>query len=232
MRTLVALALVLTLTGAAHGQTCFAGASGDIHCISTGVHIGPQNYFALYDQGPDVPNRQLSVSAARGFFDLSGGARDVFSDGIRFFFDGKTISRPNNPDLGYGLDLYFVEGGQPFTKAAIDNGHVQPIYLGTRQPYVEHTPVDIPESGSFYLGVNSGFVSLDANGDTIRDTFGWALIERGLSGQLFLTNYAMAYQSQGIIVGTTQTVPEPESAIIVFTVVATVVLWGLTKRRQ
>jgi hypothetical protein len=226
MRLVAAFALTLTLSGVAHGQDCIA----DIYCISTGVHIGPQNYFSLYDQGPDIPNRQLSVSAVRGFFD--GVVRDEFKDGIRFFFDGKTISRPNNPDLGYGLDLYFVEYGQPFTKAAIDNGLVQPIYRGTRQPYVEHTPIDIPDTDSFYLGVNSGFVSLDANGDTIRDTFGWALIERGLSGQLFLTNYAMAYQSQGIIVGTTQTVPEPESAIIVFTVVATVVLWGLTKRRQ
>ena len=102
--------------------------------IAEDVEIGP---FCVI--GPNVvigdslgyPGpRQFSIGVSKTH-DQSGDSHT----GIGFFFDGETLSRPNQPSLDSGgMDLYLVEPGQIFSKSTIQAGCCQPIFPIRNKP--------------------------------------------------------------------------------------------------
>lgn len=74
--------------------------------------------------------------------------------------------------------------------------------------------------GSFYLGVNTG--NLDGGFDPFppRNLYGWVQMQNTGSSLTMLGN-AMSYQGSGIVVGTTQAIPEPSSLTLLLGLFAT-----------
>lgn len=77
-------------------------------------------------------------------------------------------------------------------------------------------PVNLASNGFIYLGINTG-VSYDDGpppnpGSSSRDAYGWLKLGRTSSGQWFAAESAIAYNSLGIIVGTTTSIPEPSTS--------------------
>lgn len=93
-----------------------------------------------------------------------------------------------------GADYYLMPQGASFTPAAIASGQYKSI-----------DNLEVPFNASFYLGVaTTGYPSATF---MERNVFGWIKIQNDASGLTMLGN-AMAYHEGGIIVGTTQAVPE------------------------
>ena len=67
--------------------------------------------------------------------------------------------------------------------------------------------------GDFYLGVNTGNGFIDF-GVPDRSIYGWAHLNNSPEGLEFLGS-AIAYDSPGIYVGTTQAIPEPSSLSLI-----------------
>ncbi len=114
--------------------------------------------------------------------------------------------------LDEGSDWYVVRAGDDFTKDAVHNG-VFPTYLDktvTTSPY----PIRSIPIGDFYVGVRTGrgggwYPGVPNFPDTW-DIFGWVKL-RNTGAQLEMISNVVAYGVQGIVIGTTQVVPEPSS---------------------
>ncbi len=125
--------------------------------------------------------------------------QDLFGDftSVWFDYDGSSLTAvASNTDEG--SDWYVVEPGDVFGPVTIARNDFPsiigvPVFAGTEE---------------FYLGVSTG--TIDCSNPSCRDVFGWVRL-RNVFGQLEMVENAVAYNSLGIIVGTTNLVPEPSS---------------------
>jgi hypothetical protein len=113
-------------------------------------------------------------------------------------------------------DWYLVEAGDAFSKQSIAAGKFTPLFT-TDHPYPA-----VSVGSDFYLGVNTG-VSFEA-----RESFGWLHLRLNNVAALTMVENVVAYDSPGIIVGTTTVVPEPSTiALLGFSL-----LGAILRRRQ
>lgn len=157
-------------------------------------------------------NVELSAGDAVEFYDYmltvfqDSAATDFTS--IHFDFDGLTIGQPGTV-LDEGSDWFRVAPGQVFSGRQLADGLF---------PDIQDQPVP---GGVFYLGVNTGRRLGIDDVEHPRDVYGWAAFENTVSG-LVLLDSAVAYDfsipnslKNGIVVGTTTTVPEPGHTILI-----------------
>ena len=118
-----------------------------------------------------------------------------------FDFDG-TALRLTSSVLDEASDWYLVEAGDAFRTSNIEAG----LY-----PRISGPPV-VVGSGTFFLGVVTGLGFIDL-GVPNRDVFGW--IELSVSGStLSVLGNAMAYDAEGIFIGTNTAIPEPATGFL------------------
>jgi len=141
------------------------------------------------------------------------------------------INRQNSVGTGNaGIDAYYVNFGDEFTLNSIQSGSTIPIMSSGAMPTYPDIQYDtkfyLPdfsteftginsESGTFYLGINSGISSLinPINGKADRSIFGWAKFAYNPTSLTMLES-AITYDQRGIFIGTLNTVssvPEPTS---------------------
>ena len=137
-------------------------------------------------------------------------AGDVTS--VWFDYDGNNLTAVTW-NIDEESDWYVVDPGDPFGFSTLASGRFTPIFtVDNPRP-----PVFVG-SNEFYLGVST----TSTNGEGItepycspndflcRNVFGWVRL-RNVFGQLEMVENAVAYGSLGIIVGTTDLVPEPQA---------------------
>jgi hypothetical protein len=122
-------------------------------------------------------------------------------------------------------DWYVVAAGDEFTRQNIVGGLFTAIFTtdGPRGPI----PVG---SGDFYLGVSTGqgWNGPGPPSPPNRDSFGWVELTNTVGGLANAGN-AIAYDAEGILVGTTIPIPEPSTALLFATGLAVV---AVTQRRR
>ncbi|MDB4333490.1 hypothetical protein N9986_03350 [Akkermansiaceae bacterium] len=129
------------------------------------------------------------------------GANDPTS--MWFDYDGTTIS-PGEMNLDGGSDWYVTSFNDVFSSPNVLAGAFP---LTAKSDMTGLTYIDQVVGSDFYLGV-----STDGAGQ--RSNFGWAQFNFS-GGTLSIVDSAVAYDmGNGIIAGTTQTVPEPSSALL------------------
>ena len=104
-----------------------------------------------------------------------------------------------------GIELYLAEELDRFTRQTIDRNDF--TVLLEHEPVLQMNTIDVG-TGDFYLGINAGIDSENGGNSSKRSLFGWVKL-RNASGQLTLVESAMAYEGDGIIIGTTECIPEP-----------------------
>jgi len=97
--------------------------------------------------------------------------------------------------LDEGSEWYFASYGDPF--------FAEPIALNLFDPFTGTHNVGF---GDFYMAFNTGFGFDEGNPD--RSIYGWVLFRNSESGVEMLDN-AVAYEEDGIVVGTLTAIPEP-----------------------
>lgn len=131
-------------------------------------------------------------------YDLGGSNGTI----VYFNLDGSQLSVESYL-LDGGAELYLTEELDHFTRQTIDRNDF--AVLLEHEPILQMNTIDIG-TGDFYLGINAGtdYISESFN----RSLFGWVKL-RNAGGQLTLVESAMAYEGDGIVIGTTQCIPEP-----------------------
>ena len=125
--------------------------------------------------------------------------------GYSYFGDYSTLTQIAE-DVDEGSDYYLVPYGAEFTAAAIAAGQFSAL---------APTGVDVP-FGTFYMGVNTGIGFSDSSyQQPSRDVFGWAQFSNSSTGLQMISN-VMAYGTNGIVVGTTETVVPVPAAVCLF----------------
>ena len=132
-------------------------------------------------------------------------SQDIIGDdhtSVWFYFDGNELSyRTENIDGG--SDWYLVHPGDEFGYTTLENDQFSQIFHGNNEP------IGLDD---FYLGVSTEgvgpFNNCDPHSEVCRNVFGWVRL-RNVLGRLEMVENAVAYNSLGIIVGTTEVVPEP-----------------------
>ena len=112
------------------------------------------------------------------------------------------IYRTMNVDEG--SDWYFCVIGDEFSAATISTHNFTPFNQSGQSYAVGY--------GEFYMGMNTGrgFVG---PGEPRRDVFGWARMSNSPSG-IVLVGSGVTYDSPGVYIGTTSTVPEPATLLL------------------
>lgn len=121
-----------------------------------------------------------------------------------------------------GVDVYGVYAGQGFSADTIASGSLtylgngyspaNPFYLPTFSSLSSTIPRPYSTTGTFYLGFNSGQdFPMYVNGKLNRSIFGWAEFSYDATG-ITLISSAVTYDQAGIFIGTTNTLPVPESS--------------------
>ena len=108
-------------------------------------------------------------------------------------------------------DWYVVDAGDEFTRQNIVGGLFTAIFTTDRP----RGPIPVG-SGDFYLGVSTG-QGYDGPGPPSppnRDSFGWVELTNAVGGLANAGN-AIAYEAEGILVGTAIPIPEPSTALLV-----------------
>jgi hypothetical protein len=121
-----------------------------------------------------------------------------------FDVSGGTLSWANI-NLDEASDWYLTSYGDAFTQAAIQGGDF-PIFVRATDTGFDSNDLDVG-FGDFYLGVNTGYGSRIGL-PTPRDVYGWVHLQNS-GGTLSMLGNAVAYDEGGIIIGTTQDIPEP-----------------------
>jgi hypothetical protein len=98
--------------------------------------------------------------------------------------------------LGWANDWYLVSPGDVFSEAT---RATYPAMFEDNRP---GPPVEVGAS-DFYLGFHL----------PVSTAYGWVRL-RPIGGAVTMVANAVAYSSRGIVVGTTQVVPEPTSAAV------------------
>jgi len=123
--------------------------------------------------------------------------------------------------------LDYVDGTLTFHSGNIDGGsdwylahRGDPLTFLTRRDTSLFTRIgaQVPvETTEFYLAIvteGEGFLEyLEAPGGVLRNVFGWVKL-RDVGGRLEVLESAVAYNSRGIIVGSTELIPEPSSTAL------------------
>jgi len=132
-----------------------------------------------------------------------------------FYYDGSNLTGDGGC-LDEGSDWYLVSSGDPFGFATLAGGRFTPISIA--YDYAPSSQTVLVGSNEFYLGVSTTSTNgegitepyCDPNEYQCRNVFGWMRL-RNAGGQLEMVDNAVAYGSLGIIVGTTDLVPEPST---------------------
>lgn len=145
----------------------------------------------------------------------SNVCQDLLCDGtcISFNYAAGSIDEETRC-IDESSDWYVVELGEEFGAASIAaNDHTIITAAGER----DRGPVSVGGT-DFYLGVSTGQGFDRPNPDPTndfplpnRDVFGWVHL-RDNGGTLEFISSAVAYGSEGIIVGTTTAIPEPATS--------------------
>ncbi len=142
----------------------------------------------------------IRLSQPFGEYELSiSDGRDFFFHTLGFQPDG-TVWRPTLLSLSRQAEWYLAEEDTVFSDETIAAGAFQPF----------DGNLDLGSFGEHYLAVR--WPSSGARDDTVLDLFGWAKVRFDSEGIEMLEN-AVAIGYEGIVVGTTQTVPEPATWI-------------------
>lgn len=115
-----------------------------------------------------------------------------------FYWEGDSAT-PFLSCLDGGSDYFIAEEGDAFTIAAIQSAQFTSFFEDS---------VHIDESEVFYVGVITPHTSVIESNSII--AYGWMKLENTPDGLEMLEN-VMAYDVGGVIIGTTETVPEPST---------------------
>lgn len=124
-----------------------------------------------------------------------------------------------NTNIDEGSDWYFASFGNEFSDVNIQANLFQVFVRGTNSGF-ETNEIDVGY-GSFYLGVNTGKMISGNDPFPPRNLYGWVHLQNS-DGNLTMLGNAMSYQGPGIIVGTTQAIPEPSSLTLLLGLAATI----------
>jgi hypothetical protein len=131
-----------------------------------------------------------------------------------------------NINVDEASDWYLTSYGDAFTQATIQAGDF-PIFVRATDTGFESNDLDVG-LGDFYLGVNTGYgsrIGLPAP----RDVYGWVHLQNS-GGTLSMLGNAVAYDEGGIVIGTTQAIPEPPSAALFLSALAAFSVLARRKR--
>jgi hypothetical protein len=142
-----------------------------------------------------------------------------------FNLSGSTISFVTT-NVDEGSDWYLASYGDPFTTETVHNGAF-PVFVRDTSTGFDYNDLDVG-GGDFYLGVNTGY-GARLGMPTPRDVFGWVHLQN-TNGTLTMLGNAVAYDEGGIVIGTTQTVPEPSPLPLLF--LASLSFGILTRRHR
>lgn len=122
-----------------------------------------------------------------------------------------------------GADFYLVHPGDVFNAENIKAGKFPYLIYSKREGGWEWSPgVQIDLQNDLYLGVNTG--NSHSSGTLpapARDAFGWVQLV-WQDGMLMPGQSVIAYDTQGIIVGTQMVVPEPGTWLLAALAIAVV----------
>ncbi|SHK21281.1 PEP-CTERM protein-sorting domain-containing protein [Rubritalea squalenifaciens DSM 18772] len=163
---------------------------------------GPQYALAIYQDSAatDITEIIFTVSGSQLSFDFA--------------------------NLDSGSDWYLVSNLDTFTNATIEADTFQ-TFARIENLVYESFVID-PGFGPFYLGVATTHTDTMYTGDPPRDVFGWVQLTNA-GGNLSIGANAVAYEESGIIIGTTDTIPEPSTLLLVLP--ATLYALGKHRRR-
>lgn len=141
-------------------------------------------------------DQEFSSSDGTGFRDYTGF---VFShqSGNEFEFGGSFLDE--------GASVFLVNPGEPFSDTGIETVAFVRLSLGTTYTF----------PSSFFLGIRTPHDEWDTFPSPFPPAFGWAEFSNSGDGELQIINHAVAYESEGIIVGTTTGIPEPTPLLFV-----------------
>ena len=125
-----------------------------------------------------------------------------------FEYDGQAIRNDIEPSINGSGEFYLVQPGDLLSSQTLG-----------QYPKLSQQPIAVPP-GELFLGVN-------ARGGISGELYGWLHLRRGQDRVLRVVSNALAFNTSGILVGTTQIVPEP-SAWVIMSVGAA----GLLMRRR
>ncbi len=155
-----------------------------------------------------VVGTNISLSGALGIADFQ---LSVFQDAAAtdftcavFDFDGTNVNFIDGC-IDEGSDWYLVMDMDAFSRSNIAEGMFTALFVNLSSS----GPVPVGP-GSFFLGVRTG---LGFGANATRDVFGW--IELSISGtDLLEVGDTVAYGAEGIVVGTSNPIPEPSTAVL------------------
>ena len=127
--------------------------------------------------------------------------------GILINVSGETLSFVNTT-IDDGSDWYLTSFGNEFMASTIESGAFPFLVRSISTGWETH---DLAVGfGDFYLGVNTGvLVGPRPDPDfSPRELFGWVHLQNS-GGTLTMLGNAMSYGEPGLVIGTTQVVPEP-----------------------
>ena len=162
----------------------------DTQIETTGASIVDNSFSFTVFQTPDTS-------------DPTGVSGSLEVSGTNALLDFTTLA------VDEGSDWYDVNANSVFTAQTIANGDF-PVLINPET--FGELVVTVGES--FFLGVNTGNSFL-ADGSGSREHFGWAEVSVDQFGTLSILDSAVAYDQGGIVVGTSQSVPEPSSATLI-----------------
>lgn len=127
--------------------------------------------------------------------------QDEYGDFTSIWFDlvANTLIFKNS-NIDEASDWYLTEHGDEFTKENINNDQF-PMFVRVNEAGLFESNNVFVGISDFYLGINTGTFAP-------RSAFGWVHLQND-SGTLSMLGNAMTYQTDGIIIGTTSTIPEP-----------------------
>jgi hypothetical protein len=163
--------------------------------LGNGAPLGQYVLTVCQDIPCDYTELWFDKVDKHGFYNILGDS---------YFGDYSTLTQTGE-DVDEGSDYYLVPYGAEFTAAAIAAGQFSAL---------NPTGVDVP-FGTFYLGVNTGIGFSDPGYQPSRDVFGWAQFSNSSTGLQMISN-AMAYGTNGIVVGTTETIVPIPAAVCLF----------------
>ena len=166
------------------------------------------------DFGP-VDRGSLQLDNHFASIDQSSEPTSSFGDetGAGFFYDGSDLTLVTML-LDEGSSWYVVNPGDVFGFSTIASGQFTEIPFGIST---------FIGTGDIYLGVSTYIEGIHNDfcfGPSCRDVFGWVRLSGTLipgnpdlgvepTGRLEMIENAVAYDSRGIIVGTSSIIPEP-----------------------
>jgi hypothetical protein len=156
-----------------------------------------------------------NVTLSNGSFAGADYALTVYQDSsatdpTSIFFD---VTNSTLSIVTYNID----EASDWFLTSLNDEFSSSTISSNDFQVLIQHAPSfqinDVDAGfGDFYLGVNTG--NDQGIGFPPRNIYGWAQL-RNSGGSLTLLDSAVSYAGNGIMIGTTQVVPEPSASVLI-----------------